>query len=362
MSEESQNPPPRENPDLFGQDVAEGVLADAWASGRLPHAWLITGPRGIGKATLAYRFARFVLADGGQGASLFDGEPTGLALDPEDPAFRRVASGGHPDLMTIEAGDINPDTGRTSEQIVVGQVRRAVAFMRLTPAMGGWRVAVIDAADAMNKNAANALLKSLEEPPRRALFMLVSHAPGSLLPTIRSRCRRLSLAPLEDSRVSSLLQRYRSDCSDADRALVLQLADGSIGAALALADAGGLDLYREFVRILGSLPALDVAAVHALGDRMSRGAAAVEGFATFSHLVDRWLSAMISSASTGRPLSEAVAGEQATAERLVRSASLEDWLAVWDKVKDLLSRADNANLERKQVVIGVFHTLASAAG
>jgi DNA polymerase-3 subunit delta' len=233
--------------------------------------------------------------------------------------------------------------------------------MRLTPAMGGWRVAVIDAADAMNKNAANALLKSLEEPPRRAIFLLVSHAPGSLLPTIRSRCQRLSLAPLEDSQVSSLLQRYRPDCSEADLALVLQLADGSIGAALALADAGGLDLYREFLRILGSLPDLDVAAIHALGDRMSRGAAA-EGFATFSHLVDRWLSAMIRSASTGRPVRESVAGEQATAERLAGAASLEDWLTVWDKVKQLLSRADSANLERKQVVIGVFHTLASAAG
>ena len=362
MSEEAQNPSPRENPELVGQEAAEKILIDAWKSGRLPHAWLITGPRGIGKATLAFRFARFVLAQGGQGTSSPDAQPAGLALDPANPSFRRAAAGGHPDLMTIQAGDINPDTGRMTEGIVVAQVRRAVAFMRLTPAMGGWRVAVVDAADAMNTSAANALLKSLEEPPRCALFMLVSHAPGGLLPTIRSRCQRLSLAPLEDSQVSSLLQRYRPECSDADRALVLQLADGSIGAALALADAGGLDLYREFVRILGSLPELDVAAVHALGDRMSRGASAVEGFATFSHLVDRWLSAMIRSASTGRPLLESVAGERATAERLAGAASLEDWLAVWDKVKHLLSRADSANLERKQVVIGVFHTLASAAG
>ncbi len=361
MTEETQNPSPRKNPDLIGQGAAERVLADAWTSGRLPHAWLMTGPRGIGKATLAHRFARYVLSEGGQGTSLFDGEPDGLALDLEDPAFRRTASGSHPDLMTIEAGDMNPDTGRTTEGIVVAQVRKAVAFMRLTPATGGWRVAIVDAADAMNKNAANALLKSLEEPPRRALFLLVSHAPGTLLPTIRSRCQRLSLAPLEDSEVSSLLQRYRPDCSDADRTLILHLADGSIGNALAIADAGGLDLYREFVRILGTLPDLDVSAVHSLGDRMARGAAA-EDFATFAHLIDRWLSAMIRSVSTGQPLHESVDGERATAERLARAASLEDWLAVWDKVKHLLSRADSANLERKQVVIGVFHTLASAAG
>ncbi len=361
MTEESPNPLPRENPDLIGQEAAERILADAWMSGRLPHAWLITGPRGIGKATLAYRFARFVLAGGGQGSLSLGDQPASLALDPEDPVFRRAASGGYPDLLTIEAGEIHPETGRTTEGIVVAQVRRAVAFMRLTPAMGGWRVAIIDTADAMNKSAVNALLKSLEEPPKRALFMLVSHAPGRLLPTVRSRCQRLSLVPLEDSQVCSLLGQYRPECSEADRALVLNLADGSIGAALAIADAGGLDLYREFVRILGTLPNLDVSAVHALGDRMSRGAAA-EAFAAFSHLVERWLSALILSMSTGRPLFESVEGEQATAERLARSAGLEDWLAVWDKVKHLLSRADSANLERKQVVIGVFHTLASAAG
>jgi DNA polymerase-3 subunit delta' len=361
MTDVLQNPLPRWNPELVGQEAAERVLVDGWTSGRLPHAWLFTGPRGIGKATLAYRFARFVLANGGEGNLLHAGQPQTLALDPENPVFRRAAAGGHPDLLSLQGGDIHPDTGRATDGIVVAQVRRAVGFMRLTPAMGGWRVAVIDAADSMNTNAANALLKSLEEPPKRALFLLISHAPGALLPTIRSRCQRLLLVPLEDTQVSELLKRYRPECTDADRALVLHLADGSIGEALAIADAGGLDLYREFVRILGTLPDLDIPAAHALGDRMARGSAA-ESFATFARLVDCWLSGMIRSVSTGRPGFEAVDGEQATIERLAGLAGLEEWLAVWDKVKHLLSRAEVANLDRKQVVIGMFQTLASTSG
>ena len=361
MTDEPQNPPPRENPELVGQEAAARILVDAWTSGRLPHAWLLTGPRGIGKATLAYRFARFVLANGGEGAALPDGKPQTLALDPGEPVFRRVASGGHPDLLTLQGGDIHPDTGRATEGIVVAQVRKAVDFMRLTPAMGGWRVAVVDAADSMNTNAANALLKCLEEPPKRALFLLIGHAPGALLPTIRSRCQRLSLAPLDDTKVTELLKRYRPQSTGADRELALHLADGSIGEALAISDAGGLDLYREFVRIVGTLPDPDISAVHTLGDRMARGSAA-ENFATFSRLVDRWLSGMIRSISTGRPRIESVDGEQATIERLAHLAGLEEWLEVWDKVKQLLSRAEYANLDRKQVVISMFHTLASASG
>ncbi len=361
MTDTPLNPPPRENSELVGQEAAERILVDAWTSGRVPHAWLFTGPRGIGKATLAYRFASFVLANGGEGASLHDEKPQTLALHQDDPVFRRIASGGHPDLLTLQGGDIHPDTGRATEGIVVAQVRKAVGFMRLTPAMGGWRVAIVDAADSMNTNAANALLKCLEEPPKRALFLLIGHAPGSLLPTIRSRCQRLSLAPLDDLKVSELLKRYRPQSNEADRDLALHLADGSIGEALAITDAGGLDLYREFVRIVGTLPDLDISAVHTLGDRMARGSA-VENFATFSRLVDRWLSEMIRSISTGRPRIESVVGEQATIERLAHLAGLEEWLEVWDKVKQLLSRAEYANLDRKQVVIGMFHTLANAAG
>jgi DNA polymerase-3 subunit delta' len=197
-------PTPRQNPELFGHAAAERRLLDAWASGRLPHAWLICGPRGIGKATLAYRFARFLLKAGD--ATGGSGRPASLASDPQDPVFRRVAAGGHADLLTVERGWDKKRERRRGE-IIVDDVRDVGAFLRLTPAEGGWRVVVVDSADEMNPNAANAILKVLEEPPRRAALLLVSHAPGRLLPTIRSRCCRLVLKPLAEDAVARLVRR-----------------------------------------------------------------------------------------------------------------------------------------------------------
>ena len=267
-------PPPRENPDLRGHAAAERTLLDAYNGGRLAHAWLFTGPRGIGKATLAYRFARFMLAHGKEtgageeggglfGDALAPAPPDSLHLDPENPVFRRVAAGGHADFLAVERG-INENTGKPRSEIVVGDVRKIGDTMRLTPAEGGWRVAIVDAADEMNPIAANALLKVLEEPPARALLILVSHAPGRLLPTIVSRCRRLALQALADDDVAALLAAYRADLPAADRVALVGLAEGSIGRALGLADEGGVGLYRELAALLVTLGRIDVGALHTL--------------------------------------------------------------------------------------------------
>src|SRR5271165_3045369 len=177
----SSAPEPRANPLLLGHEAAEATLAAALHSGRLHHAWLLTGPAGIGKATLAFRFARRLLAGHG-------GE--GLQLDSTHPVFRRVAVGAHADLLTVERA-FDPKRKRQRTEIVVDDVRRIGGFLHLTPAEGGWRVVVVDGADELNRNAANALLKVLEEPPPRALLLLTAAAPGRLPATIRSRTRRL---------------------------------------------------------------------------------------------------------------------------------------------------------------------------
>ncbi len=201
--DQSSAPPPRANPDLVGHEAAERELERLYRAGRLPHAILLTGPRGIGKATLAFRFARFLLAEResrrrtrpSRSFSAASARKPGFAIDPESGVFRRIAAGGHADLLTVERA-WDPRRRRLRGEIVVEDTREIAAFFRLTAAEEGWRVVIVDGAEEMNRNAANALLKILEEPPDRALLLLVSHNPGRLLPTIRSRCRRLGMAAL----------------------------------------------------------------------------------------------------------------------------------------------------------------------
>src|SRR6266446_4070113 len=235
---------PRANPALVGHESAERELRRLDEAGRLPHAILLSGRRGIGKATLAFRLARFLLAkSAGSSADMFgDAVESGLAIDPESGVFHRVASGGHADLLTVERA-YDPRRRRLRSEIVVEDTRAIAGFFRLTAAEEGWRIVIVDGAEEMNRNAANALLKILEEPPRRALLLLVSHNPGRLLPTIRSRCRKLPLKPLGESEVVRLIGRYRPDIGYDDGRALARLAQGSIGRALDLAGAGGLDLY-----------------------------------------------------------------------------------------------------------------------
>jgi len=375
-------PEPRANPYLAGHAAAEAALLEAHAQGKLPHAVIIGGPRGIGKATLAFRLARFVLAEGGAARDLLGAPPrVSRAGAADHPAFRRVASGGHADLLTVERG-INPNKWKKRDappdaearkrvlrdEIVVDDTREVANFLRLTAAEGGWRIVIVDSADDMNRNAANALLKILEEPPRRALLMLVSHNPGSLLPTIRSRCRKLPLKPLGESEVVRLIGRYRPDIGYDDGRALARLAQGSIGRALDLAGAGGLDLYRTLLKLLERLPDLDVAALHGFADRLAR-AEAEDTYRTVTELLTQWLARMIrmAAAENGEASTddhgagEIVKGEREGMRRLAARRSLDQWVEVWENIARLFAQSDGLNLDRKQVVLGAFLALERAA-
>ena len=344
---------PRHTPDLIGHEIAERELGAAFASDKLPHAWMICGPRGIGKATLAYRFARYVLAafDAPAGA--------GLAVAPDHPVFRRVAAQSHADLSTVERS-WDERGKRIRDEIVVGDVRRLSRFFSRKPAEGGWRVAVVDAADDMNRNAANALLKTLEEPPLRGLILLVSHAPGRLLPTIRSRCRKLVLKPLTEEALVSLLGVHHPDFDDDHRRAVARLAEGSPGRALHLARQGGLIFLGELIEQLASLPDLDVVSLHRFADRLTRRGNE-SAFETVAWLLTWWLARAIRNAATGPTGPDIVDGEGDLAARLVRRSDLARWVEVWEKTGALLAGVEGTNLARKQVILGVFAALERAA-
>ncbi len=350
-------PSPRENSLLLGHEAAEALLLQAYRSGRLPHAWLLSGPHGIGKATLAFRFARFLLARGG--AALLAAAPSSLAVAPDHPVFRRVASGGHADLLVVERS-LDPRRKKLRSEIVVDDTRTIAGFLRLTPAEGNWRVVIVDGADFMNRNAANALLKILEEPPERAVLLLVSDNPGRLLPTIRSRCRALALKPLAPETVLETLLRYRPDLAAGDRAALARLAEGSIGRALDLAGSGGVGLYRSLVKLLESLPALDGAALHALADRLQRGEGE-EAFRLVAELLPGWLARMVALAAGGIDEAGALAGEDQAMRRLAARRSLDQWVELWEKLTHLFAQADSVNLDRKQVVLNAFFALEEAA-
>jgi DNA polymerase-3 subunit delta' len=310
-------PHPREARRLFGQSAAETVFLEAFATGRMHHAWLLTGPRGIGKATLAWSIARFLLAtppleeDGLFGAPP---PPTSLAIDLEHPVARRIAAGAEPGFKSIIRTE-NEKTGRMRDVISVEDIRSLAGFFQLSAADGGRRVVIVDAADDMNPQAANALLKMLEEPPARATLLLISHQPSALLPTIRSRCRTLRLATLGAEDMATALEQAGADAGAQSSALA-ELSGGSVGTALRLSLLDGLKTYAELLAIVGGLPQFDRAAAVRLAEAAAaRGADAKRDL--LFELLDILLSRLArSGASTTPPSVEAVQGEAEIMSRL----------------------------------------------
>lgn len=307
-------PHPRETARLIGQKAAEAAFLDAWRAGRLHHAWLLTGPRGVGKATLAWALARVLLATAPDTGDILFATPPPDTLDvPADhPVARRLRALSEPGLMLIRRG-YEEKTGKLRTRITVDDVRRLKDFFALSAGGGGRRVVIVDAADDMTPNAANALLKVLEEPPAGAVLFLVAHQPSRILPTIRSRCRALRLATLGATDLQAALDQ--AGVAADDPAALAELAGGSVGEAARLTDAGGPELYAELVALLSGLPRID----RALAARIADAAAARGAEARFDltlTLLDRLLSRVARTGATGQIPPEIVPGEAAVLERL----------------------------------------------
>jgi DNA polymerase-3 subunit delta' len=312
-------PHPRETARLFGQDAAEAAFLAAHQGGRLHHGWLLTGPRGVGKATLAWRIARYLLAtpDPGDAGGLFGAPPLPETLDiaPEDPVARRVAALSEPRLCLIRrTWDDDRKPPRPRAGITVDDVRRLNGFFGLSATEGGRRVVIVDAADDLNPNAANALLKLLEEPPARATLLLISHQPSGLLPTIRSRCRVLRLASLGPEDMARALNGAGVALAPADAAALAELSGGSVGEAVRLANLDGLALYAAMIALFATLPRLDRGRALALADAAgARGADAQVDL--ILRLFDLFLSRLARAALAPAP-DEAAPGEAALLARL----------------------------------------------
>jgi DNA polymerase III subunit delta' len=330
---------PRATSELFGHGEAEQALLDAYRGGRIPHAWLIGGESGIGKATLAFRMARFVLAYPDPGMPAVQ-NANSLAVPRDHPVARRIAGQAHGDLLVLERV-VNEKTGKLFTVTRVEDVRRTVPFFGSTAGEGGWRVAIVDPVEDLNKAGENALLKVLEEPPPRALLLLVSRAPGRILPTIRSRCRTLILRPLVAEDIARAMgSAMGAEAGTDEIRAAADVADGSVGRALMLIEGDALELRQQVIGLLDRLPAIDPRALHALGDEIAGTQA--ETLATFADAVNTWLSARLRS------------GPQQGLQ-LARVAE------VWASVNQTMREADAYNLDRKPLVFSVFGRLAEAA-
>lgn len=340
-------PHPRETRALIGQDHAVADFLDAANSHRLHHGWLLTGPRGVGKATLAWAIARWLLA-GAEGET--------LTVDPDHPVARRVLALSEPRLHLVRR-TTDEKTGRLRAQIVVEDIRRLLAFFHMSAAEGGRRIAIIDAADEMNTSAANALLKMLEEPPSGAVILLISHQPARLLPTIRSRCRELRLLPLSPEDLGRALRDLHVD-DDAEK--LAALAGGSVGEALRLSGQDGLALYQQIVDLFAGQPMMDRPAAAKLADKAgARPGAEGDPFDLTVTLLDRFLSRMARSGLLGAPLPQAAKGEAELLSRLCPDAhAARAWATAQAELSARARTGKAVNLDASALVMDMLLTLS----
>ncbi len=338
-------PHPRETHELLGHETAEAAFVDCWQSGRTPHAWLIGGPHGIGKATFAYRIARALLNQGSD-ASL----GASLDVDKTSAAARRIEQQSHANLLVLRR-PWDPVRKKVKTVLTVDEVRRIAGFFGMSAGEGGWRICIVDTADDMNAAAANALLKTLEEPPEKSLLLVLSNVPGRLLATLRSRCRRLALSPLSNTDMTSLLTKHAPDLSAADQETLIELSMGSIGRALLLAQENGLVAHRQLMSVLGTLPGLDDQALSDLSSTVAR-----RGSEQIYHLTMDFLAEHVRRQIAKTAL-EDDAGIGHQGDELcsyMTGGNLDRWIGVWENLRRLQNMTDALNLDRKQTLTQAF--------
>ncbi|MGL4238225.1 DNA polymerase III subunit delta' [Tabrizicola sp.] len=355
-------PHPRETGTLFGHAGPEAEFLAAFTSSRLHHAWMLTGLKGVGKATLAWRLARFLLAtpedDGGMFAAP---PPTTVDVPPDHPIARRLLQLAEPRNFLLRRGPNEKETA-LSQTISVDEVRRMKSFFTLSATDGGRRTAIVDSLDEMNTAAANALLKLLEEPPEKVTFFLIAHQPARLLPTIRSRCRELRLAPLSPQDLADALTQAGGEIAPEDRTALAELSGGSVGEAFRMTNLEGLKLYTALTRLFSTLPRLDRPQALALAD-LAAAKGATETFDLLVTLIDLFLARLARHGATGDIPPEAAPNE---AQLLARLSPHPHAARAWAELAQTLSararRGKAVNLDPAALLMDILLKVDETAG
>ena len=356
-------PHPRETLDLIGQSKAEATFLEAYNARRLHHGWLISGPRGVGKATLAWRIARFLLAEAPQEDALFGdgaGAVTSLDISAENPVSHRMAALSEPRLKLIRR-TADPKTNKLRAVISVDDIRELKGFFNLSAADGGRRVVIVDSADEMNASAANALLKLLEEPPEDATILLVSHQPSGLLPTIRSRCRELRCIALEPGDMAGAMSAAGSDPGP-DAAALAELAAGSVGEAARLTNLDGMQVYAQIVALFATLPRLDRPRALALAES-AVGKPNEPRFDLILRLLNLFLARTARTGVSGPPIVEAAPGEADLMRRLAPSAKAgRQWAELQQTLGARARHGKAVNLDPAALILDMVFRIDELAG
>jgi DNA polymerase-3 subunit delta' len=337
-------PHPRETLGFFGHETAERELLDAYRRDKIAQAWILSGPEGIGKATLAWRMARFLLAHPDPHASETQAAQS-LYVPGDSPAARRIASMALADIFLLRRS-WNEKTKKFYTEIRIDDVREIIQSLHRSSGTGGWRVAIVDCADDLNRASANALLKLIEEPPQRSIFVIVAHQPGRLPPTIRSRCRKLPLRPLNEMEVARAIRALRepwSSLPDDAVAAAAASSEGSVREALRLLDGDGVAFDRTISGLFEKLPQVDWLAVHALADKLT-GRDNESSYETFMRALQRWIDRQV----------------RGSAEQGAHPAHLLAYADAWDEITQAARETEVFNFDKRALVLGVFERLERA--
>ncbi len=336
-------PHPREALALIGHAEAERALLDAYRGNRLPQAIILGGPAGIGKATLAWRLTRFLLAHPDPSAAAVRAAEN-LSVPVDHPVVHKLMALSHGDVFLLRR-EWNEKAKRPFTEIRADDVRHAIHMFQQAAGAGGYRICIVDCAEDLNRAGANALLKLVEEPPPRALFLIIAHRPAQVLPTLRSRCRRLLLKPLTGAEISAVIATLGAPWSSADReaiAMAAARAGGSVPAALRLLGGRGLELDTEIRRLLADLPMVDWRAVHELADQVAGRDSAADYAMMMMAIVD-WIDTVL----------HREAGQGA--------ARLAPLAEVWEKAAEAARETEVLNLDKRPLILSIFADLATAA-